>query len=254
MTLTNKHRTPAAASFLLLAWCAAVLMLAALHVPASAQEPAPVPQSPAPKITAVKSGGLTILDSAGSQGCESLLWLCVPEITEGWLIVDDGARAILAPARGGAYVVVLVGCAGEALGSIRLLVQVGAPSPDPGPGPGPEPEFSWRTFTAGLAAEVESAKRAAEALAVAEAFETVAAMIAAGAIDNSDSEAVSAATKAATERAVGAGNASWTPFFAALSAELERRSELAALDHAAVWGGIGAGLRDSVPATQEESE
>ncbi len=205
------------------------------------QEPTPNPPAPTAEVTAkivvTKDGGLIILDAGKSIGAKSFEWEVLPAKTPGFLVIDGGRRAVFAPGKAGQFTIVLA-VAGDG-GELDIETVTFREGPGPGPNPpGPDP-VSLAELATQWADAVDSPTKAADASKLANAFETVAAQLAAGALPE-EPERILAATKSIYEMSLGSALAAWRPWLDSLGAYMTDHDSG---DYVTQWNEIAAGLR-----------
>lgn len=152
------------------------------------------------------------------------------------LVIEDGRRLAFAAREPGSYRFVLA-AARASTADLALLEHVVRVE---GVAPRPKPD-SFAVRVRAWYAAVASPAKAAEALRLAQAFEAIAAQIAAGTLR--EPAQILAATAESNRLALGPAKAAWTGFFESLRQELNQRT--GALDYAGLWREIAAELRAS---------
>lgn len=179
-----------------------------------------------------------------------LRWRCVPP-SEDFEIVEAGKRAMFCSPVAGTWTFVLSASDGKELSDTVHTLTVSGPSPPgPGPGPGPKPPqpvTPLKTLAKGWIAKVDSKNKAAEAAALATAYEAIAAQISAGALSKPDDIIAAIATK--TQATLGLfGLPAWMVVLEPLRAELNAREKAGPLDYAAILRELASALAEVKPA------
>lgn len=250
---------PRVTKALVIALLAGVLVAAG---PAAAIAPGSAAGGPVAVIAGpsrANPGDLTVLDASGSTAA-GFAWV-LADSDKTFLEVEQGRKLVFASGTAGKYTFVLVAANADASGrpSVALakhVLTVGEPGPGPDPNPippGPQPDplppgkYGLATFARDAAANVQldGANKNRTAMALAASFDSVAAMIAAGAIK--DAQSVIASTQASNITAVGAHRAAWQPWAESLRQKLNSLSDAKQLvsldDYTLAWREIGVGLR-----------
>jgi hypothetical protein len=200
--------------------------------------------------TEVRIGKLVVLDVSKSSG-NTFKWLVVPE-TEDFLVIDNGRRAVFSSGVVGEYMFIIACAINDSVDVQRHIVRVVNTGPTP-PGPvtpdDPMPPVSPTSTLSKKVSEwcasIQSPTRAADAVKLANAFDSVAARIDAGTL--TDPYAIITATAEVSRSALGPNAKDWVPFLRSLQAELEQRASDGTLStptqHAGVWKEIAKGLR-----------
>ena len=195
-----------------------------------------------------QTGDLVVL-AANESEADHYTWTVVPPITQ-QRTMEGGKLLVLAPDTPGDFVVVLAtggGKGGVAMATHALTVDgQGPPAPTPTPAPEPEPDGAdWTQWTEKtVVATVASPGRASQAAALAGQLRSVAAKIAAGAIQTP--KEARQELRAANVRALGSGAAAWSGFsvrFAEHCAELAASGDLKTLkQYQTIYVAVATGL------------
>lgn len=195
--------------------------------------------------TEVKVGHLARIDVTKSAG-RTFKWSVLP-VGVDYEVYNDGRKLIFSSGTPGKYIFI-VSCANENDVDhkiIEITVVAGYVPPTP-PGPGPEP--SPGTGLAGKVVEwcnlVQSPNKNAEAGALAQNFNLIAAQIESGKLRRA--EGIIKATQKANRQALGHSLPQWVPFLEKLQRQM-KDDALAGLlvtsaQHATMWRQIAEGL------------
>lgn len=192
------------------------------------------------------AGNLVRLKAVGDYAI--LRWRVVPA-SDNFEVVDGGKRAFFCSPVGGTYTFLLFGSDGKDAATAELVLTIeGGPSPPPGPGPGPTPKpvVSLKALATKWLASVNSPNKAAEAQALATAYEAIAAQVSAGALTKPDD--IIAAIGAKTRETLGLlALPHWMPVLEPLRAELNEREKTGPLKYDEILRDLAAALREVKP-------
>lgn len=189
--------------------------------------PVPIIDGPA----TAEPGDLVVLSAERASG-DAMCWVSINVDAGRYLEIDNGRRLVFATGKPGRYSFVLVAASlieGQVVAlTARHDVVIGGepdppPPPPPPPGPEPQPEplpdgrFKLAAAAHSWAGQIPAAARS-KASALAGAFDSVAAQIAAGVL--TDFEQITPAMRSAKDAALGPDAAAWTPFFESLDSKL----------------------------------
>ena len=199
-------------------------------------------------------GDILVLDASESQG-DHFDWIVEPaEVNDkpSYLILEDGKKCLVCSVPG-SYTIVLGVSSPEGISLTKWGITVGGdiPKPNPKPNPNPEPEpYKPVKSKYGLVEIVRVAKRKVPSpasnriQAVADAFESVASQVGAGAITTIPN--MFQANKEETGEAIGEYRDEWTPTMDAIKnalSNLNTKGELQSLDqHREAWLEISQGF------------
>jgi subtilisin family serine protease len=189
--------------------------------------------------TEIRSGALLILDASKSKGV-NFNWIVEPA-TPNFLVIDGGKRAVFS-APGGTYRFYVAGAQGDRIDAEFRTVNVvgGGVTPDPvGPTPEVPKVIEWIKLVPGEKALVKE-----ETQALAKAFRSVQAQIAAGVLR--DPNSIIAATAVANRGSLGDRATAWKPFFIELEKSLNAKRDAGELataeDHQREWSALAKEL------------
>ena len=201
-------------------------------------------------------GDLLVLDSSESEG-DHFAWMVEPsEVNEkpSFLVLEQGRKCIVCSVPG-KYIVVLAASSADGVQLAKWTVVVAGdrpepqPKPNPNPKPKPEPQptpskYGLVEVARGAVALVPAESRGKSA-ALADAFDSVASQIAAGALRTV--EAIIDSNRIQSKAALGDDYDAWKPATTTISkavGELAADGKLKTLEqHQEAWEEIAKGLR-----------
>ena len=235
------------------------LLICALWSAAYCAEPAAKPATKAtPKPVAAISGpteaapGDLVVLTAEPEA-KGYRWALVPD-TGKWIDVDGGRRIVFATGTPGTYFFVLATATSDTPTLYQHAVQIGTPAPQPDPDPKPEPEptpdptpkpTGLEALAYSEAAKIPAATRTASAAKIADAFDAIAARIAAKTLI--DRKKIPTATAEAVTAAAGKHANAWDQALAKIEEYLDAESAAGRLttltEYRTAWNQIATGIR-----------